>query len=268
MKIPLTLNGVKMPFESDIATLYEKCGSKHILPFVGGAYSQPDPDHFRLVVVGINSYISPPDWPKNDQELQGWFRRWWQQAGHGRTSGTRPDTYLYYVRAFKEADMLARALCTTSNCVGLQYDGAPETKRGFYATNAIKVYTGEEHKRSNLIPGSYIESFAPTWRSELDLMAQYACLPHLIIVFAKGNIWDLHVRSLSPVANSGAFTVTKCESARGHDASRIWLDSGHTLLLVRLAHPRPRFPRPQPRNAAWLLADAEFRQFAEIATPT
>ena len=153
----------------------------------------------------------------------------------------------------------------------------PDRKESLYATNAIKVYTGEEYKESSSIPDSLIDSFAPVWRAELELMACHGCLPHLIVVFGQ-RIWETHWRSLHlESARSQSFRVRDYRpagsksSAVYHHANRIVLEregGRHTMLLARLYHPSARARRDGPprRDAKWLLAQPEFLELASLRT--
>jgi hypothetical protein len=256
-----------MNFSSRIAKVYQRHGTKHILPFIGASYESRTPDAFRLAVVGLNAYISNGDWPTRDQTLRDWYHGWWANAGHAKT-------YRFFNIAYREVSRLAEALSSSSRLfAGLKYDGSPEQKSGVYATNAIKVFLGEDHKTSgNLTPEDF-GRYAPDWHEELDLMAEHRVLPQLIVVLGR-QIWDLMWGAFYPekpyLVRYRNFKVAEyetCGDADGscyHFANRITVELGarrHVMLVVRISHPSTPW---DDRRSDWLLAQPDFRQLAKL----
>jgi hypothetical protein len=48
-------------FEDQVKAIYGR-HPQHIWPFMGRAFLQPGPHDLRVMTVGINAYVSPPDW--------------------------------------------------------------------------------------------------------------------------------------------------------------------------------------------------------------
>lgn len=251
-------------FSESIGAIYAEHGSKHILPFIGSGYASPRADQMRVVAVGFNSYISKKHWPADDRELQPWLGDWWQNARH------EGDTHPFYNRAFDEVARMAAGIHQRSAWQHLTPELEAATKGSLYATNALKVYTGEEYKESSAIPREFTQSFEATWRAELDAMARHECLPHLVVVLGA-DIWEMHWKALLPSsASSKEFAVedyvdVSTGEAAGH-AVRARLrprnsDRAHTLLLVRLHHPSSR--SPERRNAEWLLGQEKFLELVD-----
>lgn len=134
-----------MTFTAKISAIYRAHAPKHLLPFIGQSYKDGSPEAFRVAVLGLNAYVSDGDWPKDDSKLQGWYRGWWSEAGHGQS-------HRFFNTAYREAGLLAAELTGQSKLFGgLRYDAAPQSKSGFYGTNAIKVFLGERHKTSDAL---------------------------------------------------------------------------------------------------------------------
>lgn len=256
-----------MSFNAKIANLYRKHGPKHLFPFIGRSYEDGSPEAFRVAVVGLNAYVSDGDWPADDAELQSWYRGWWSEAGHGKS-------HRFFNTAYREAGLLADELARRSELFSdLTYDAVPQSKSGLYGTNAIKVFLGGEHKTSAGLNSDDFQRYAPAWHQELDTMAEHRVLPHLIVVLGQ-QIWELMWGSFYPEGPGRVqyehFTVTDYETCGGEDgpcyhfANRITVMIGSTkqkLLLVRLAHPANY---GNPRRAAWLVGEQDFRDLAEL----
>ncbi len=250
-----------MTFTSKIEAIYEAHGPDHMLPFIGTAYENADPTTFRIAVVGINAYVSSGDWPTDRDKLGSWYPGWWRAAGHG-------TTYRFFNVAYKEADLLARQLVQSSDLFqGLAYDGDPKSKSGFYATNAVKVFLGENHKKAHGITPDFLSQYTPTWNGELEAMATHGVMPHLIVVLGSqvwANIWQ----SLHPKKGfaSEHFTVDAyqtCGDPCFHHANLITVSVGgrkQPILLVRMTHPAAQ----GDRRAAWLLGQVAFRDLAQL----
>jgi hypothetical protein len=62
-------------FIQQVESVYASKGERHILPFVGSAFDRGG-GSLRVVLVGINTYISPRDWDPPEQRRQAeWFRK-------------------------------------------------------------------------------------------------------------------------------------------------------------------------------------------------
>jgi hypothetical protein len=258
---------MNMSFATKISAIYRAHGPKHLLPFIGQSYENGSPEAFRVAVIGLNAYISDGDWPEDDAELQGWYCGWWSKAGHGKS-------HRFFNTAYREAGLLADELAQSSKIfTGLTYDTEPQSKSGFYGTNAVKIFLGEQHKTSDGLADADFRQYAPAWQQELDTMAERRVLPHLIVVLGR-QIWDLMWGSFYPEGSNRVqyqhFTVTDyqtCGSDGGscyHFANRITVKVGSTrqkLLLVRLAHPANYGDQ---RRAEWLLGEKDFRKLAGL----
>jgi hypothetical protein len=167
---------------------------------------------------------------------------------------------------------MARALGASNLFAGLDYDTSPHTKSGYYGTNAVKVFLGEEGKTTQNMSASNFQEYADDWHRELDVMAEHRVLPHLILVLGE-QIWELMWRSFYPEGERRLphkhFQVTEYETCERnaecyHFGNRITaeVDAGkQTILLVRMSHPAAA----QDHRAYWLLGQPEFRKLAGLA---
>jgi len=259
-------------FREQVAAAYGATGVHHLLPFIGARFERPSHDALRVAVVGINSYIKANHWKAPD-EMRGWFAGWWTHAGCGEARRTWP----YYTRAFRESDILARALSSASQLfAGLHYDSSPTDKNGYYATNAIKTYLQESAgKLATDVPDELIREHARVWHAELDLMAEFGVLPHLVVCFGQ-KLWDSMWRAFS-FKNAATFpsyrnlevlrfdTAGEDDDPVYHRATAMTLEAGErsqNCLLVRLDHPATR--TAAKKQAAWLLAQPTFRTLAQL----
>lgn len=233
-----------------ISAIYSK-RDNHILPFVGAAFERPTPDQARVVVVGINSYVSPKDWDKINPN---WFAGWFEQSSHR-----------FYKSVKKQAVNLAAALVERSESLRgkkLVWPGS------FYATNAIKTYLPEaEGKRADQVQPEMFTEHATTWRGELDLMAQHEALPHLIVLFGE-PFWKHAWSAFRPphADNYKHLRVLEYRHTDGpslHHVNRLRLGGANgeqTTLLVRLRHPSSRTKRG---SVSWLLGQDDFWALAK-----
>lgn len=185
--------------------------------------------------------------------------------------GWSRETHRYFNVAYREADTLARQLSTDSKLfAGLTHDSDPKTKPGFYGTNAVKVFLGEDYKKADGLTPDMLAQYTPTWRQELDVMAEHGVLPHLIVVLGS-QIWEVMWRTLHPTHGMASehFTVDDYRTCGGrgspcyHHANLITLAIGerkHSLLLVRLTHPAAQ----GNRHAKWLLEQEAFRELVQL----
>jgi hypothetical protein len=252
-------------FAAKIADIYQGHGPKHLLPFIGQSYENGSPEAFRVAVVGLNAYILEPDVLAAPDPHS--YAGWWRQAGHGKS-------YRFFTTAHREAGLLAEDIAGRSKLFSsLKYDAAPQSKSGFYGTNAVKIFLGAEHKTSDGLSPADFQQYAPTWRQELNTMAKHRVLPHLIVVLGR-QIWEIMWRSFHPEGHTQTqyhhFTVTDYETCGNesgpcyHHANRISVKIGNTeqkVLLVGLAHPAAYGDH---RRAKWLLEEKDFRKLARL----
>lgn len=217
----------------------------HLLPFIGAAFERPRFDDLRVVVVGINSYVSADDWSKIQPD---WYSVWFRNSEH---------------RFFRAARKHATALVTTLRERGVLAPSHFEWPGSFYGTNAIKTYLPQDRgKRSDEVPASLFEQHAIVWRAELDAMAEHAVLPHVVVVFGE-PFWAHAVASLRPphVDRYEHLQVQHFRHATGpslHFVNRFRVAGTageQTMLLVRLRHPSAR---TKIGSVEWLVANDDF----------
>ena len=258
-----------MDFSEEIAAIYRRCGDRHIVPFIGEAFAKPEASDFRAVAIGFNCYVSPGDWPNPIAGVQPWFASWWDRAGMEEGAGT----HRFYNAAFREVAALSQFVASAPRWSALQCDLDPRRKRSLYATNALKFYADEDFKKSSAIAPQILAQFDDVWRDELDTMARFEALPHLVVIFGRA-LWESHWRGLHPqFTKARSFAVRSYQpagnsaSATYHHANRIVLECGgreHALLLVCLHHPSARARRGRRRDAAWLQGQGDFRRLLDL----
>lgn len=218
----------------------------HIVPFIGQAFEHPSPNDMRVVIVGINSYVSPKDW---DQIKPEWFGSWVVQAKFPFYRGVK-------AQSLELASALVEKLPHLTN-LNFAWPGS------LYATNAIKTYLPEaEGKKSEQVPPEMFAEHASTWRQEVDLLAEHGALPNLIVIFGA-QFWPHACASFKPPHsdNYKHLRVLEYQHATGpclRFANRLTLQGANgrqTTLLVRLRHPSAR---TNVGSARWLLAQEEF----------
>lgn len=228
-----------------ITEIYSK-RDDHILPFVGSAFERPTAEQLRVVVVGINSYVSEKDWHKINP---AWFAGWFEHSSHR-----------FYKSAKEQATSLAAALAERAEWPRGQKIVWPDS---FYATNAIKTYLPEaDGKRADQVSPELFEQHAATWRDELDAMAEHGALPHLIVIFGE-PFWR-HAWSAFKPPHVDAYNQLRVldyrhtEGPSLHFVNRLRLGDAsgeQTTLLVRLRHPSSR---TRKGSVSWLLAQEDF----------
>ncbi len=169
------------------------------MPFVGQSYENASPVIFRVAVVGLNAYILEPDVLAAPDPYS--YAAWWLQAGHGKS-------YRFFTTAYRDAGLLAEELAGRSRLFsGLKYDAAPQSKSGFYGTNAVKIFLGAEHRTSRGLTDADFQQYARSWHQELDTMAEHRVLPHLIVVLGR-QIWEMMWKSFYPEGRHGSSSTT------------------------------------------------------------
>jgi hypothetical protein len=253
-----------MDLRSEVAALYDnQPDSNGFLPFVGDAYQHATAGVLRVLVVGINAYLSDGH-EKEPREMRGWWPAFWAEAGHASSSR-------FFTRAFEEADLFARRVTAESELFeGLGYSGDPKTKVEFYATNAVKVWLGEAFKTSDAVTPELAEKYRDLWHSELDLLARHDVLPHLIVGLGDQvwpHLWEAFYGKRFTPKEFKVTEYTGCvdDAPAHHYALRTGAErNGKTqpILVVRFHHPSA-FPK-EPKRAEWLLARPEFRELARM----
>ena len=120
-------------------------GSIAIQPFVGTAFTQAT-GALRIVCVGINSYISPKDWPPAAE----WFASWFRQ------------------QKYKFAKGAAKAGATVGEALHSAGWGRFDGLESCWATNAIKTYLPEATgKNAHQVPPEAFDRDAAIWRREI-----------------------------------------------------------------------------------------------------
>ncbi len=229
----------------------------NIQPYVGAAFERPSDEDLRVVIVGINSYVSAKHWHSvRNGSAEGWFAGWFQSSEHR-----------FFRVARRSSDALIGGLSAPNWLLhGRLHHGAAS----YYATNAIKSYVPEsDGKKANQIAKSTFGSHAATWRAELDLMARFDVLPDLIVVFGR-PFWPHACDSFRPseVRPFNHLRVLDYQHAPGpclHFVNRLCLagrTSKRDVLLVRMRHPSARTARG---SVEWLLAQPDFLRLAAKA---
>jgi hypothetical protein len=240
--------------EESLLDLYRNAGDQtHLRPFIGEAFLSPTSEHFRVMVIGINAYVSPEDWDSADPN---WFYKWAKNGDDG-----------FYEQAHRDAKALADALCERSEYYGEYKYIAPDS---LYVTNTVKEYLPEETgKSSDNVPQSYFEEGAEVWERELDILADQNALPHLVIVFGS-QVWPYACDSMRVEEGKieyQNFSVEEYNHTSGpclHFANRIEVsldENTQTILLTRCYHPSAHERKVTPE---WLLNQSDFRQLAGI----
>lgn len=241
-------------FRTEIRRAYER--ENCLQPFIGEAFESADAGALRLMTIGINAYLSEDDWPRQSPE---WFAGWFNEGRHkfDRTVA-------------KDAGAIASALAGgASRFAGLTYRG----KENVFHTNAVKDYLPESKgKRSDQVAREDFERHVPTWHAELEIMAKYGVLPHVIIVFGR-PFWEWAWKAFHPTSRP-SFTHLKVHgfaNAPGeghHFANLIDLEGAggrHHLALLALRHPAAR--ATSTATPEWLLSRPDVRKLLEPASP-
>ena len=243
-------------FSEKILDLYSHRKS-YIMPYIGAHFETVVPHAFRVAVIGLNAYVS-------DQEMQkanpDWFAGWFRAVNIGKT-------HRFFKTAYVEAERLASALCGNGIFTGLRWDTDPQAKRGFYVTNAAKAFLPESGYKTDANVAPVIREHLPQWHAELDLMAEYGTLPHLIVVLGEKaweGMWQsLNVKCKDTFPSYRHFRVVAYQSGYDdyfHWSGRAELADGHRIILARVHHPA----RPgRSRTAKWLLGRQEFQRLVD-----
>ena len=237
-----------MTFAERIHEIYDRNKPKQIHPFIGSSVSTPSTGGLRIMVVGINAYVSTAD----EKTSPSWNAEWF-----------RDQTYRYQRGVWRDVKALGAALTSPSYRLGSKtFQGMPS----LFVTNAIKVYMPEATgKHADQLSHDDFMRHLDQWHDELDAMAEHHVLPHVIAIIGA-PFWPFACASF----RTGAFTHMRTktyESCNGpclHFLNKITLDAPggeHELLLVRLRHPAGRARTGSPK---WLLGQAELTAMAGV----
>lgn len=221
----------------------------HMLPFIGDAFAKPDAERLRVMVVGINCYISDHHWPPQPD----WFGSWLAD-GVGK--------HRYQKGLLRKVRAVCKGLEGATLFRGLRFDNMAS----MYITNAIKVYLPEsEGKRASQIERTQYDTHLDQWHDELDLLAAVGATPHLILIVGA-PFWGSACAAFKR-GPAGRYEVVDHEYTAGPtlhfvNRYRVRVQGGEqTVLMVRVAHPAARTRQGQPR---WLLVQPEFRRVAGL----
>jgi len=230
-----------MSFLNQVSSLYSR-EPHHILPFVGSAFKDAQSGLLRVVVVGINTYVSSKDWEAAGRPTGAtWFSGWFANGEHR-----------FYPRVKREAHELTSGLTERQMFGGRVVDPL----ESYYATNAIKVHVQEARgKQAHQITNEMFNQHTATWRQELDLMAEHGVLPHVIAIVGK-PFWGRANESLTSTQSYQHLRVMSSDTSPGpclHYVRRLRLAGSageQDALLVRIRHPSARTKKG---SARWLL---------------
>jgi hypothetical protein len=238
--------GAVRGLEARVRAIYGR-HEHHIVPYVGAAFERPTDDVLRVMAVGINSYVSPPDWAAI---APTWFRDWFAEGTHR------------HQRAVRRA---STALASAVSGPGGMFEGLKlEDGPSFYVTNAIKVYLPEARgKRADDLVDADFEKHVAQWHDELLAVAEHGALPHVLVVFGA-PFWKEAWQTLHPKGRLAERLGVKAFTAGADDLlhflNRVELERAdarhHDLLLVRLRHPSAR---TKVGSVKWLVEQPGFR---------
>jgi len=232
-------------FTERILEIYDRSAPHQIHPFIGDAFLAPDDTRLRVMVVGINAYVSERD---RAAQSPAWFPAWF-----------REQRDRFHKGVWRDVGELSRALVAPP-CLfeGKTLDG----RASLYVTNAVKEYVPEaQGKRADQIPPEHFTNFLPAWYAELEVMADSGAFPHVIAIVGA-PFWGHACRTFQPSTAPPGLGVQAYRMVAGpclHFVNRITRLRDGTLndtLLVRLRHPAARTRAGSP---AWLLDDERFQ---------
>lgn len=239
-------------FVQRVGSLYERPHSLN--PFVGKAFLASTSELARIVVVGINSYVSSKDWvAAGEPGGRTWFPQWFAKR-----------EYRFYMGVASMAEELVEGLRAPGLLLSGKACSFPES---YYATNAIKAFLPEASgKRAQQLDAALFAEHYPTWQAELDLMAELDVLPDVIIVFGR-PFWADACRSFRSESQPAyqhlqlqGYQHTSGPSLHFVNRLRLGNDRGSKeTLLVRMRHPAGRTAKGSP---TWLLQHKDFRSLA------
>ena len=244
-------------FRDRVRKVYDEQGPRAAYPWIGERYVAPDAGDFRVLVIGINSYVTEAESLASSDPT--WWSGWFDE-----------ETWNFPRVAWAEAGELGAALAGRGVFRGTSWSG---TKDSVYATNLIKTYLGGEFVDAAKVGVKELVAGAKATAREIDLMGRHGCLPHVVVVYGR-RIWD-HVWPLfcPEMPQFPAYAHTRVtdyvnlddESTLFHHANRVRYEREngvHDMLLFGLAHPARRMK--SSKTATWLLGQPELRTLADL----
>lgn len=197
----------------------------HIHPYIGAGFAPAD-SAFRILAVGINSYLGEADVARCQPE---WFSKWIAQ---------RRFTFARTVR--KDLDVLAEAVVAAHPTLGYDADAC------IYVTNAVKRYLPEASgKRARQVERRWFCEGQSMWKEELRALARHHVLPNVVVVFgarAWEPVWSV-LAELCSDPDEPAFVAYRPVASSSDVFHRLNIVelAGETgparLVLLRLNHP-------------------------------
>jgi hypothetical protein len=235
-------------FRAEIMRVYD-AWQHPIHPFIGHAFDAPDSNSLRVMTIGINAYLSPPDWAV---QKPTWFSSWFNEETNPFDRGVARD-----------AETIANALAEHSSLfAGLAVRG----KEGIFHTNAIKTFLPKSIGRwADQISAHDYERQATTWHAELDIMAKHGALPHVVIVFGRPFwpwAWQAFHPSYRPIFSYLKVRGFQPASGKGlHYANLIEVEGvggRQSLALLRVRHPASW--KSSKATPEWVLSIQDVRE--------
>lgn len=216
-----------------------------IEPWIGADYITAPAGRLRVMIVGINSYISEEDLPARSD----WFSHW-----------ARDRKWRFFVGSAREADVLVAGMIGQLGANSFEYDG----DAGRYVTNVVKRYLpAAEGAKAHQVDAHWFGEGREVFKEELRLLARANALPHVILVFGKRAWAPVHrpLQELCAADEEESFVAYRPMSegsALYHHLNVIELDFAgmdSRLILLRLDHPSTS----RTRTAAAMLKEKEFQ---------
>lgn len=229
-----------MSLPDELQSLYAR-HPHPIAPHLGAAFVSPTPDTLRVMTLGLNAYISAPDWPP----VPGWFPEWFREQRHQHQKSV-----------VRETARLSQHLTGARGAFeGLRFAGLESS----FHTNAVKSYLREEEgKRAAQLGRELLDQHAAGFRAELELLAEHGALPHVIAIFGA-PFWSHAWGALKSLTNVRILRHEFFPGPMLDFVNRYRVQVGaheQELVLLRLRHPAAR---TSEGSLDALLADPEFR---------
>lgn len=241
-------------FRGEVLRVY--AGESCLHPYIGEAFASAEPEALRVMTIGINAYISEPEWLRQKPE---WFAGWFAEGRHP-----------FDRKVAEDASAIANALVDGARpFAGLSFRG----KENFFHTNAVKAYLpAAVGKRSDQVASVEYERHVPTWHAELDIMAKFGVLPHVVIVFGRPfweHAWQaFHPRTTPTFDHLRVHAFTNASGKGHHHANLIDVEGAagkHSLALLALRHPAAR--ATSKATPSWLLSLPDVRAMLGMEPP-
>ena len=215
-------------------------------PFVGRAFAEPDKTTLRVMLVGVNAYISDG----KDPGPAG-FGDWLQKSDYRFSAGAR-----------RACAALAKQLADHPDHHGLRYRGAEEGLASLYATNAVRRYLDvAEGKHAAQLTEEHKDEGIRIGREELELLREADVLPHVVVAFGA-VAWHVAWNSFG---HEPADWLVGMHAPPEGSPLRHWVNrvvvrdiagAERSIMLVRLRHPSARTKQGRVED---VVAHADFR---------